>query len=261
MFFLLSKLLAFALSPVLWLLIGLGLALVAREPRRRRAWLRATAAALLVLSNPALATLAWNQWEAPLMPVGRVAPGAYDAAVLLTGITAPERPPYDRVFMADGADRLLHTVQLWRRGAFKRIIVSGGSGAVLGRPGGRSEAAELRAVLHTCGVPDSAIVVEDRSRNTRENALCTAALLRQRPELAPRGRLLLITSAFHLPRAAGCFRRTGLTITGFPAHYVGQPLRLTPDALLVPSAAALLGWDRLLHEMVGYVTYRLAGYC
>ncbi|MBC7447823.1 MAG: YdcF family protein [Hymenobacteraceae bacterium] len=261
MFFLLSKLLVFVLSPVLWVVVGLGLALAARTPPRRRAWLRATTAALLVLSNPGLANLAWNLWEAPLVPVEGIRPGSYDAAVLLTGITAPARPPYDRVFVADGADRLLHTVQLWRRGAFRRIIVSGGSGAGLRRADGRSEAAELRGILRTCGVPDSAIVLEDRSRNTCENATFTAALLRHRPTLAPRGRLLLITSAFHLPRAAGCFRRAGLPVAVFPAHFYGQPARLTPDALVVPSAAALLGWDRLLHELVGYLTYRLAGYC
>lgn len=261
MFFLLSKLLVFVLSPAVWLLVGLGLALVARAPLRRRAWLRATAAALLIFTNPALANLAWYLWEVPPVPVAAITPGAYDAAVLLTGITAPARPPYDdRVYIADGADRVLHTVLLWRRGAFKRIIVSGGSGAVLDRPGALSEAGELRRVLRTCGVPDSAIVLEPHSRNTRENAVFTAELLRSRPNLAPRGRLVLVTSAFHLRRAAGCFRRAGLVVDGFPADYTGAPPRFTPDAL-VPAAAALLGWDRLLHEVVGYLTYRLAGYC
>ena len=136
MFFLLSKLLVFVLSPVLWLLVGLGIALATRLPQRRRLWLRITTAGLLILSNPGLANLAWNLWEAPLVPVGRLAPGSYDAAVLLTGITSLARPPYDRVFVADGADRLLHTVQLWSRGAFRRILISGGSGALLERAGG-----------------------------------------------------------------------------------------------------------------------------
>lgn len=261
MFFLLSKLLTFVLSVVLWLVVGLALALLARRPERRRAWLRVTLAALLLLSNPGLANLAWLAWETPVVPLADLRPGVHDAAVLLTGIAAPARPPHDRTHLGLGADRVLHTVLLWRRGAVARIIVSGGSGAVLNRPGRLSEAAELRRVLLTCGVPDSLITLEDRSRNTRENALFTAALLRQRPALAPRGRVVLVTSAFHMRRAEGCFRRVGLAVTPFPADYTGAPPRYTPDALLVPSAAALLGWDRLLHEAVGYLTYRLAGYC
>ena len=258
MFFLLSKLLDFVLAPLLWVLALLVLALVARSVERRRQWLRAAVAALLVLACPALSNLAWRLWEVPLVPVRLV--GHYEAAVLLTGITGADRPPHDRVYIVGGADRLLHTVQLWRRGCFARIIVSGGSGAVLERTGARSEAAQLRQVLLNCGVPDSVIVLEDRSRNTRENARFTAALLTRRPALAPRGRLLLITSAFHMRRAAGCFRRAGLAVDVFPADYNGQPPRYTPDEL-VPTAGALLGWERLIHEVIGYLTYRLAGYC
>ena len=257
MFFLLSKLLDFLLSPLLWVAALLGLGLLARTVERRRTWLRAALAALLVLACPALSNWAWRLWEVPPVPVRLV--GRYDAAVLLTGITGPDRPPHDRVYIIGGADRLLHTVQLWRRGSFGRIIVSGGSGTVLGA-GARSEAAQLRRVLLDCGVPDSVIVLEARSRNTRENAHFTAALLKRRPALAPRGRLLLITSAFHMRRAAGCFRRAGLAVDIFPADYNSHPPRYTPDEL-VPAAGALLGGERLIHEIAGYLAYRLAGYC
>ena len=260
MFFLLSKLLVFVFSPVVWLLALIGAALVARRPERRRQWLRAVLIMSLVLTNPALVNLAWQAWETPLVPMQAVAPGSADVAVLLTGIAAADRPPYDRVFLSTGADRVLHTVQLWRQGCFGRILVTGGSGA-LGGGAGRSEAEQLRQVLRLSGVPDSVIVVEERARNTRENAVFTAQLLARHPALAPRGRLLLVTSAFHMRRAAGCFRQAGLAVTPFPADFTSEPQRLTPDALLVPLAAGPYHWDRLVHEIVGYLTYRALGYC
>lgn len=258
MFFLLSKLLDFALSPLLWVLALLALALLARPAVWRRRGLLGATVLLVVFSNRALANLAWKLWESPIVPVAQV--GRYDAAVLLTGITGPFRFPRDRVHVAGGADRLLHTVWLWRRGHFGRIIVAGGSGALVNHPRIPTEAAQLRLVLMSCGVPDSVIVLEDRSRNTRENALFTASLLRARPALAPHGRLLLITSAFHMRRAEGCFRRAGLAPAVFPTDYVGQyPLFILES--LTPTAAAFFGWERLIHEIFGYFTYRLLGYC
>jgi uncharacterized SAM-binding protein YcdF (DUF218 family) len=260
MFFILSKLLQFALSPAIWVLTLLFLAIFAQSPKRRVLWLRSAIVLLLALTNPFLSNQAWQTWEAPLVPMRMVAHGAFDAAVLLTGIAAPDRPQTDRVFVVLGADRVFHTVQLWRQGSFAHIIISGGSGTLSGEHG-RSEAAQLRQLLLQSGVPDSAIVLEEKARNTRENAVYTAQLLAQRPALAPRQRLLLVTSAFHIRRATGCFQRAGISAMPFPASYTGEPQRWTLDAVIVPQAAAFYHWDRLIHEIAGYLTYRLAGYC
>jgi uncharacterized SAM-binding protein YcdF (DUF218 family) len=258
-FFLLSKILSFVLMPVLWVLAAFGAALIARTPRRRLQWLRAGIVLLMVLTNPLLSNQAWRWWEVPAVPVAAV--GHYDAAILLTGITEPARAPHDRVYMGLGADRLLHTVWLYRRGCFRRIIVSGGSGAVVASGSSLSEAAELRQVLLSCGVPDSVIVLEDQSRNTHENAVRTAALLASRPPNGA-GRYLLITSAFHMRRAAGCFRKAGVPVDVFPADFTSLlPQRYTPDASILPNELALTNWNRLIHEIAGYLTYRLAGYC
>ncbi len=258
-FFLLSKFLAFVLMPVLWILVAFGGALIARTPRRRLQGLRLGVTLLLVLTNPLLSNQAWRLWEIPPVPVAQV--GRYDAAIILTGITEPVRAPHDRVYMGLGADRLLHTVWLYRRGRFPRIIVSGGSGSVGGSGSRLSEAAELRQVLLSCGVPDSAIILEEQSRNTHENAVRTAALLPSLPAgAAPR--YLLVTSAFHMRRAAGCFRKAGVPIDVFPADFTSiTPQGLTPDMLFIPSEISLTNWNRLIHEIAGYLTYRLAGYC
>lgn len=254
MFFLLSKLLDFVLLPTVWLvLLALG-ALLTRRPKRRRRRLAWLLALLLLLTNGALVNEALLAWELPPVPLAAVAPA--DAAVLLTGVANGEKSPHDRVYLNRGADRLTNALWLYRAGKVRRILISGGSGAVL-RHGGGTEAAGLYTLLRLSAVPDSALLVEDRSRNTRENALFTKELLAKHPDLRS---LVLVTSAFHERRALGCFRRVGLQPQGFPADYRSTDRQPTPDYWLLPDPDALARWSLLLHELTGYAIYRLAGY-
>ncbi|WP_242478980.1 hypothetical protein [Hymenobacter lapidiphilus] len=124
MFFLLSKLLDFLLSPALWIV---GLLLVGLLWRKRQL-LWAAAAALLFFTNPFLANEALLAWERPPVTLQQLGTG-YDAGILLTGITDVQKSPHDRVYLGAGADRLLHTLWLYRAGRIRRIIISGGSGA------------------------------------------------------------------------------------------------------------------------------------
>lgn len=253
MFFLLSKLLHYLLSPAVWLVALLLAAGLARSPRGQRRWRRAALLLLLIGTNGALANEALRAWELPPVPLAGLA--RHDAAVLLTGITVPDKSPHDRVYLGAGADRLTHALWLYRAGKVRRIIVSGGSGSVLGAA--QTEARDLATLLRLADVPARDILLEDRSRNTRENALYTRQLLAAHPDLKT---LILVTSAFHERRALGCFRRVGLAVTPFPAGYATTDRHLTPDYWLVPSVEALAQWSRLLHEVAGYLTYRAAGY-
>jgi uncharacterized SAM-binding protein YcdF (DUF218 family) len=258
MFFLLSKLLDFVLEPALWLvLLPLG-ALLARNPHWRRRWLGSAFAAAVVFTNPGLSNELLRRWELPPVRLAALDAQPADAAVLLTGITDPRRGPTDRVYLDRGADRFTHALWLYRAGRVRRIIISGGSGAVLGRPGARTEAQDLSVLLRLAGVPTSAIWLEQRSRNTRENARYTQELLAQRGVAQPR--LVLVTSAFHQRRAIGCFRKAGLEVQPFPAGYLTVQRQSTPAYWLLPSTGALEQWSVLLHEVTGYVVYKLLGY-
>lgn len=254
MFFLLSKVLDVVLPPTVWLLALLLAALVARPPRRPRQWLRAAVALLLVGTNPALVNEALLAWEGPPVPLAALPPTA-DAAVLLTGITEADKSPHDRVYLGYGADRLTNALWLYRAGRVRRIIISGGSGAVLGKA--HTEAADLATLLRLAGVPPAAILLEDRSRNTHENAVFTQQLLAAHPGLDT---LVLVTSAFHQRRALGCFRRVGLRPVPFPAGFRSTDRRPTPDYWLVPSPEALNNWSLLVHEVAGWLTYKALGY-
>lgn len=255
MFFLISKLLTFLLMPIVWVLAALTLALLARSARRRPQWLRAGIGLLLLLTNPLLANQAWLAWEMPPVPVDQI--GKHDIAIVLSGVIDIDKSPRDRVYMGRGADRVLHTVMLWRRGCFSRILITGGSGSVLDH-GRLSEAAELRQVFRNCGVPDSVILTEEQSRNTRENALNSAAIRQRHPAWR---RVVLITSAFHMRRAVGCFERVGIQATPFPVDYTGANQAYDPASLVLPTESALANWNRLIHEITGYLIYRAVGYC
>lgn len=254
MFFILSKVLDFLVSPMVWVVALLAQAVVRRATRWGRRWLGLALALVLVLTNGALVNEALLAWEVP--PVGLAEVGYHDAGVLLTGITTGRKSPHDRVYVEQGADRLLHTLWLYRAGRIRTIIISGGSGAVLRRQA-RTEAEDLALLLQLAGVPRQALLLETRSRNTRENALNTKALLAQHPEIKS---LVLVTSAFHERRALGCFRRVGLNPVVFPASYYSYDRQLTPTYWLVPSDEAPRLWSILLHEMVGYAVYRALGY-
>jgi len=255
LFFLLSKLLDFVLLPTVWLA---ALALAAGLARPGSQWRRGCLGALVVLAvvgtSNALVNEALLAWEAPPVTLAALPPA--DAAVLLTGIARGDKSPHDRVYLGRGADRFTNALWLYRAGRVRRLIISGGSSAVL--PPATTEAEGLRTLLRLAGVPDSAIWVEGRSRNTRENARFTKALLRQHPEVRS---LVLITSAFHERRALGCFARVGLHPQPFPADFRSTDRSWAPDYWLLPDPDALTCWSLLLHELAGYLVYRAGGYC
>ncbi|QIX63142.1 YdcF family protein [Hymenobacter lutimineralis] len=252
----LSKLLYVALLPSAWLVLLAVAAVFDWRPQWRRRWRRGLLALVLVGTNLALANEAMRAWELPAVPLSAVPP--HDAGVLLTGITNQRHSPHDRVYLTEGADRLMHTLWLYRAGRIRRIIISGGSGSLLLRKGQRTEAAELLVLLQLAGVPRSAVLLEDRSHNTRENALFTKELLARHPDIKS---LVLVTSAFHQRRAIGCFEQAGLPVTPFPAAFYSVDRSLWADYWLIPSVEALEQWTRLLHEISGYLTYKILGYC
>jgi uncharacterized SAM-binding protein YcdF (DUF218 family) len=255
LFFLLSKALDFVLLPALWL-VALLLGALACRPggRNQRRWLRAAALLVLLGTNNALVNEALLAWERPPVPLAAVAPA--DAAVLLTGITSGSKLPHDRVYLQHGADRLTNALWLYRAGRARRIIITGGSGAVFSA--GNTEAKDLATLLRLAAVPATDILLEERSRNTRENAKFTKALLAQHPDIRS---LVLVTSAFHQRRAIGCFAQVGLRPQPFAADFYSTSRSWAPDYWLVPNIDALSRWSLLLHEMAGYLVYKAAGYC
>ena len=240
-----SKFVTFAISPLGTSLL-LGLWAWCCAWRGHRLWaLRCGAFALLWLwcwSTPVASMWLRGQIEAayPPVPITDLAP-AQALVVLGGGIEVPQQAGAQPNLGA-AADRMWHAARLYKAGKAPVVVLSGG---LAFEDGLMSEAASMRAFMHDLGVPDSAMVLEERSVNTRQNAHYTAALLRERGI----SQIVLVTSALHMRRSALLFEAQGLKVT--PAatdhEYRVYPLwrRLLPDA------DALDGSGRAMKEWVG----------
>lgn len=193
-------------------------------------------------------------WEVKTVPYEEVRPR--ELGIVLTGVTLPLREPNDRVYFAKGADRVTHTVQLYKLGLIKKILISGGSGSLVRVD--EPEANKFKAAMLLMGVPDSVMMLENQTRNTHESAVEVKKMLdslRYKPEDC-----LLITSAFHLRRSLACYRKAGLELEPFATDFYTHPRLYYPDAFIVPKQEALVIWEKLMKEWTGFVAYKLAGY-
>ncbi len=255
MFFYFSQFLSFLAMPltVLLILILVGAFFPRKKYGRISLWTGITL--LLLFTNPFLANQAMLAWEPEIKSFHEVKP--HQIGIVLTGVTNLSKTVYDRTFFNKGADRITHALQLYRMGKIKKILITGGQGLNPTNP--NTEAQLLGNFLLMAGVPDRDILIEDKSKNTRENAVFTQSFLDQ--EGIDTGQeFLLITSAFHMARAKGCFDQAGLKTTPFPTDYYGHDPKFSIPSLLYPSPSSLENWHRLTKEWIGIAIYWTVGY-
>jgi uncharacterized SAM-binding protein YcdF (DUF218 family) len=255
-FFVLSKLLDVLVTPIVWAVILVALALPWRpsRPRNARRDLGFGIAGLAVLVLFSLAPVGnrlVRYLESSALDTTRPEV-TYDAVVLLGGLVEDDvTAAHGTTAYNDHVERLLVTYDLLRSGRARVAIVSGGP--VGGR--GIVEAERLRDQLVAWGIAPERVLVEPRATNTHENALFTAAIVKERGYSS----LVIVTSAYHLARAQGCFRAVGLTVDTKPADYRAyDPAQSTGS--LVPRAAHLEASTRALRELFGRLVYRVIGY-
>ena len=151
------------------------------------------------------------------------------------------------------ADRVWFAARLYHAGRAPLVIVSGGASALSGSD--QPEAAAMAEFIEDLGVPASALMLEQRSRNTWENALYTRELLREKHI----GQVLLVTSALHMPRALAVFRKLGIDVIPAPTDVEAVPPRGSWLLEWLPDTMALDGSSRALKEYLGLWIYRLRG--
>ena len=208
---------------------------------------------LILFTNVFISNALLRWWEEE--PVAIASLPRYDVGIVLGGITS-DKEPRDRVHTSGAADRVLHAVHLYRLGKIDKILVSGGTGKIIEDE--VKEAILLQRLLRLSQVPEEDILIEDASRNTYENALYSRDLLEQ--YLPGPQRYLLITSAFHMPRAKACFEKVGLEVDTFSADFRTDEHQFTPDVLFIPSSAAIGNWEIVIRELLGMVAYKVRGY-
>lgn len=197
---------------------------------------------LLVWSLPVAShgLRAWVENEFPPVPVADQ-PSA-QAIVVLGGAVSWPRAKTGYPNLSAAADRMWHAARLYHAGKAPLMVLSGGGDVSLGQI---PEAELMRRFLGDLGVPDSAMLSERNSLNTRENARFTADLLAQRHI----HRVLLVTSALHMGRAKTLFERVGLDV--IPAATDYEVTRSQVWRSWMPDTGDLDGSARAMKELVG----------
>lgn len=176
-----------------------------------------------------------------------------DAIVVLGGAVGAPLPPRVYPDLGGAADRVWHAARLYEAGKAPVVVASGGT--LPWKEQAFREAPLMKQLLTDWGVPPDSILTESNSANTYQNAVNTAALLKEQGL----DRVLLVTSALHMRRALATFRSAG--VAARPAatdyHAVSGPTTLLDWA---PSAGALQGSTATIREYAGYVVYWWRGW-
>jgi uncharacterized SAM-binding protein YcdF (DUF218 family) len=246
MFFALSKLVGFFVQPSNVLIIVALFGVILTQTRFSRGGQRILIGSILMLAVCGFSPVG-NWMLAPLeqrFPPWHEEHGAPDGLIVLGGVIShgsSTARPYPGI--NDAAERITVVSKLARQFPKARLIYSG--------DGEANTAAEL---FETFGICRSRIEVERRSRNTIENAIFTKEIAQPKQG----ERWLVVTSAFHMPRAIGVFRQLGFPVEAYPVDWRTP----APEDDLIPFASLAEGLrqvDLAFHEWAGLIAYRVTG--
>jgi len=242
----------FFLYPFTWVVLLLFFALMTSNVKRRKKLLVWGLILLGFFSNSFIVDEFVRLWEAEVTLLSDIDPEIKTAIVLGGGVYYDSET--DMVKYGGNADRYLGVLKPYHEGKVQKVLVSGGAANYL-EPNTK-EGEMLERLYLLCGVNANDILVEDKSLNTYENALFSKPLL----EATGESKFLLITSAGHIKRAVACFEKQGIHVQPYAVMPTTGDRRWELDYLLVPQIMNFHKWHGLIHEWIGYLTYKLRGY-
>ena len=247
MFLILSKIIDFFLQPICWILILLGVAYFSQYTKRV---ILLITFALLLFSNGWFVNQCYLTYESPQIKLKNT----YQWCVILGGGMMRAGEGYRT---GETADRFIQPLLLYKKGIVKKLLITGGNVNIKGlKIDLTQESKKVKEVLIAMGVKPEDIYLEENARNTHENAVYTKQLLK--PFM--KERMVLVTSAMHMPRAKACYLKEGFLIEAFPADIKKKD---TPSGILdqiIPQERNLYKFAELIREITGYVIYKLVGY-
>lgn len=255
MFYVVSKLFIFVFTPsnfIAFLVLGSALLLAFRTWHKAARHMMMIAAALLLICgfSPVGAWLSIPLEQRFQQPA---AVGKVSGIILLGGYedTAVAQARH-AITVNESSDRLLEAIRLTHLHPDAKLVLSGAWATLL--PNDVDATAPISAYLESIGVPRDRIVSEPRSRNTAENATFAHSILKP----GAGDKFILVTSAYHMPRAVGAFRTAGMDVIPWPADY---RTRGWSDAA-VPFQSVVQGLERMdlaSKEWLGLLAYWLTG--
>lgn len=242
MIFVLSKILLFLIKPIIWVFGLLIFVLFTKNPKKKKRIFCGAIIVLFFFSNTLIAGKVLNFYES-----GYPKSQKYDVGIVLGGFSEFNKRNLSISFGFAG-DRLFQAIRLFKRGEIKKILITSGSANLLDTTA--KEANYTLAFLKQLGIPDSSILIENRSRNTVENAKYSFALINKHYSKA---RILVITSAWHIPRSKLIFdKQTNNKLNYYPTNFLGKTEYDLGD-YVIPNAIALGNWELLFKEWIGLI--------
>ena len=254
MFFIASKVLWFVAAPATLLMLG-AIAGAAFTPRRvglARALALGCSSALLLIAVAPVGALLIEPLEDRFPQPPPDMPAPYGIVILGGAIDDEVSAARGQTTFDEGAERLTEAAILARRYPSARLLYTGGSASLLGSRS--SEAIEARNLLIALGVDPTRIAIEENSRNTDENARFSAALEHPTADQT----WLVVTSAFHMPRAMGLFRKAGFAARAYPVDYRSLG-GLRDWRINLSPVRGLRLLDLAVHEWIGLAAYHQSG--
>jgi uncharacterized SAM-binding protein YcdF (DUF218 family) len=255
MFFLLSKLFHFFILPFSWVFILFILGLISKKTECKRRFFITSFCLMFFFSNTVIFKEFARLWEVNAKKLDNMK--HYEVGIVLGGM-AEYNNDAKRLSIRRGADRIWQAISLYKRHKLDVILISGDDGLVFDR--NLKEAIRFKNELMKWGIPDSALLIETKSKNTYQNARYSVRLLRSKYGKMPS--CLLITSALHMKRSKACFDKLGIRLGTFSTdHFTGPTRNYHWDEYFVPNVSTMANWEGLIHEWIGFMAYKLAGYC
>jgi uncharacterized SAM-binding protein YcdF (DUF218 family) len=240
-----AALIAIGVLLLLWLLTRRGFFLIAMVVVTGLLWLLAT---------PSVSRGLQSLLERQITEVSAEALPPADAIVVLGGTLSPPNAPGSEANLSAAADRLVYAARLYELGKAPVILISGGPSTAAGAMD--AESVHAAALLTRWGVPSSAILTETESADTYENAVYSKLMLDQHKL----ERVLLVTSAMHMPRALATFRSAGVEATPAATDFEATRSRASGLYNWIANPAALAVTARALEEFAGWLVYRQRGW-
>lgn len=251
MFFVLSKLLYFILTPIVWFFAALVWAFFTKNAKKRRRIIGVSAVLLYIFSNSFIIDECLRTYETQTIHIDSIH-CTYDYGIVLGGFNTYDMK-FDRVNFNKASDRLWQTLLLYKQGKIKKILISGGEAKLITE--GYTESETTRDFLLKIGIPNHDIIIENSSKNTYENAKFTAQIISKDSTTC-----LLITSAIHMPRAYAAFSKAGIPCHTFSTDRISGNRKFSIDHCVIPNLQALENWRIFLRELTGYGVYWILCY-
>lgn len=256
MFFDLSKLLNFFLSPITWVIFFLLGFFLLKKRRVRLFCLCGAILCFVVFTNSLLLEYVRAENAGVYGKTCSQEEKKYRVAIVMGGFASMNKETGKILYSGDRGDRLREAIRLFQMGKVERILITGDETSFM-HDNGESTAELFLTYMEQMEIPRDSFLLEQKARNTRENALNTAMLLTEAG--IKDCECLLITSATHMKRSLGCFAKVGLVPDYFSVNVYDFPSEINHRSFY-PSWEVAVKWQEILNEWVGDVAYKMKGY-